>query len=251
MSHVWRHRQAAHYTRGRPAPPTLIVIHCTEGATAAGAASWFANPASAGSAHLVVDDQEVWRCVDDADTAWHAKGVNSIGLGLEITGFARWTEDEWMQHEPRLIEAARIHAGWSRAYGIPLTRSETRGYHPHAGLPGNDHTDPGAGFPWDFYLSQVRRWLDTPVEAGPRPYGRSLRLVRGRPGEKRHARWGGWTEQEVPAGWDGPALGPLENLARGRGPVTEPFVLTWRGGTFNDPTTIRRVARTILSRTEE
>lgn len=251
MTHVWHTRRAAHYTRGRPAPPSLIVIHCTEGETAAGAASWFANPRSGGSAHLVVDDEEVWRCVDDTDTAWHAVGVNSIGLGLEIAGYARWTEEEWLQHEPRLIEAARIHAGWCRAYGIPVVESETRGYHSHAGLPGNDHTDPGAWFPWGFYLNEVRRWLGTPVEAGPRPYGRSLRLVRGQPGEKRHARWAGWTKDQVPDGWDGPALGPLTSLAAGRGPVTEPFVLTWRGGTFQDPRTLRQVARTILTRTEQ
>lgn len=249
MTHAWRTLRAAHQTRGRPAPPTLIVVHCTQGATAAGAARWFATPASAGSAHLVVDDAEVWRCVDDADTAWHAKGVNSIALGLEIAGFAEWSRDEWLQHQPRIREAARIHAGWARAYGIPVVESTTRGYHAHAGLPGNDHWDPGPGFPWDVYLGHIHRYMATPVDAGPRPYGRSLRLVRGEPGEARHARWGGWTEDQVPEGWDGPALGPLRSLARGRGPVRHPFILTWRGGRFTDRTSLRSVARTILNRT--
>ena len=241
--HTYRSLPAAHNSGPRPARPTLVVVHCTEGATAEGAARWFANPRSAGSAHLVVDDHEVWRCVDDMTIAWHAIGVNTIGLGLEIAGFAAWTRDDWMQHQPRLVEAARIHAGWNRVYGIPLVESTTRGYHSHAGLPRNNHTDPGMGFPWDFYLDQVRRFSGIPTEPGPRPYGRSLRLIL--PNGK---RYGGWTKQEVPVGYDGPALGPMRWLSRKK-EAKPGTTLTWRGGRFNDPCDLPKVAKEILRRT--
>ncbi len=242
--HTWRYLDAVHTSGPRPTPPTLVVIHCTQGATAEGAARWFANPRSAGSAQVVVDDAEVWRCVDDMVVAWHAKGANTNGLGLEIAGFAQWAHEEWMAHQPRLVEAARIHAGWCRSYGIPLVESTSRGYHAHAGLPGNDHWDPGEGFPWDFYLDSVRRFLvpELPPEAG-RPHGRSLRLVL--PNGK---SYGGWTKAES-AGFDGPALGPLRWLARRR-VAKAGTVLTWRGGRFDQPDKLPGVARAILKRTE-
>lgn len=242
--HTYRSLPAAHTSGPRPAPPTLVVVHCTEGATAEGAARWFANPRSAGSAHLVVDDHEVWRCVDDMVIAWHAVGHNTIGLGLEIAGFARWTRDEWMGHQPRLVEAARIHAGWNRMYGIPLVESTTRGYHSHAGLPGNDHWDPGSGFPWDFYLNQVRQHMNGIPEPGPRPYGRSLRLHL--PNGK---RYGGWTKDEVPAGYDGAALGPLRWLARKK-EAKPGTVLTWRQARWTNPGDLPGVAKEIIKRTE-
>lgn len=243
--HTWRRLDAAHNSGPRPAAPTLVVIHCTQGATAEGAARWFANPRSGGSAQVVVDDVEVWRCVDDMVIAWHAKGANTNGLGLEIAGFAEWTREEWMQRQPRLVEAARIHAGWCRLYGIPLVESPTRGYHTHAELPGNDHWDPGPGFPMDFYLDQVRRFVGAPPEpvTPERPHGRSLRLVL--PSGK---RYGGWTKDES-AGFDGPALGALRWLAR-RSSAKPGTVLTWRGGRFTDPDDLPKVAKSILKRTE-
>jgi N-acetyl-anhydromuramyl-L-alanine amidase AmpD len=52
-----------------------VVLHVTDGDTAAGALSWFANPDSKVSAHYVVDrDGTVYRAVREADTAW-ANGV--------------------------------------------------------------------------------------------------------------------------------------------------------------------------------
>lgn len=243
--HTWKTLPAAHDSGPRPAKPTLVVVHCTQGQTAEGAARWFANPRSAGSAQVVVDDVEVWRCVDDMVIAWHAKGANTIGLGLEIAGFAEWSREEWMSHMPRLQEAARIHAGWNRTYGIPLVESVTRGYHSHAGLPGNDHTDPGRGFPWDAYLDLVRCFDQLPEVTPPktRRGGRTLRLVL--PNGK---SYGGWTKAEA-ANFDGPALGPLRWLSR-RKAARPGTVLTWQGSRFTDPAKLPGVAREILRRTE-
>jgi hypothetical protein len=234
MSHTWRTLSAAHHSGLRPAPPSLVVVHCTQGATAEGAARWFANPRSAGSAHVVVDDTEVWRCVDDMVIAWHARGHNTIGLGLEIAGFAQWTETEWMARHPRLREAARIHAGWNTKYGIPLVRSSTRGYHPHAGLPGNDHWDPGPGFPWAFYLGEVRRFMRLAGAPAPpkRPHGNTLRLVlNGR-------AWSGWEA----------CIGPMRWIARNGLRADARVAFAWRGAIWRDPGDVPKVIRTVLSR---
>src|SRR5207244_2802147 len=52
---------------------TYIVIHKTEGATAAGAVSWFQNPAAHASAHFVVDKNgDIYESVKPEDVAWHA-----------------------------------------------------------------------------------------------------------------------------------------------------------------------------------
>lgn len=231
------------FARGRIATPRLVVVHCTEGGTAMGAASWFQNPGAGGSAHVVVDDEVVVRCVDDGDTAYHAKGVNSFSLGLEIAGYARWSRDEWLERLPRIREAARIHAGWCRKYGIPFVWSTDRGYHSHAGLPGNDHWDPGKGFPWDVYRAHVRGFLEGEVKAQGRPNGGSLRV------QFPDGRiYGGWTDAE--ATYDGAAGGALRWIARQQpGRIRPGTIIRWRGGTFDTPADLPAVARTILNRT--
>lgn len=242
MGHVYRSLPAREglFYRGRPAPPTLVVVHSTEGATAEGAARWFQNPNARGSAHVVVDDDFVFRCVDDMDVAYHAKGSNTIGLGLEIAGFAGWTRGQWLDHEPRLKESARIAAGWFLKYRIPFTWSSTVGYHSHAGLPGNDHWDPGTGFPWDVWRGFVEGFLD-PSTA--RPDGRTLRVTfpDGR-------TYGGWTKEE--AAYLGPALGALQWIGR-QDParIRAGTVIRWRGSTFDQTERLPIIARTILNRT--
>ncbi len=83
--------------------PEAIVIHIADG-TASGTFSWFQNPASAVSSHYVISRAgEVFRCVDEASTAFHAgkvfqptwKGLdrhpgvstNAWLIGIEHEGF--------------------------------------------------------------------------------------------------------------------------------------------------------------------
>ena len=234
---IWFNLPARYFTKGRPGNPTLVVIHSTEGDTAGGAARWFQNVNAGGSAHVVVDDAEVYRCVDDADTAWHAIGFNSIGLGLEIAGHASWNRDEWLDHMPRLTEAARIHAGWCKAYDIPLVESTTRGYHSHKGLPGNDHTDPGTGFPWDVYLDLVKGFLSDETKPEPLPYGGSLRL----------SITPAIAGKTVTAGWDESA-GPLKWIAKnGLKPDTK-AAIAWRGNVWRGPVAVSNVAKHLVAK---
>lgn len=223
--------------------PRLVIVHCTQGSTAAGAASWLRNPLSRASAHVVIDDEEGYRLVSDSRKAWHVGPANRQSLGLEIVGFVQWSRTEWLGHMPRLRESARVHAAWNRKYDIPLTRDTDRGYHPHDGMPGNDHTDPGPNFPWDVYLDLVKSAMGIQSPAD-RPYGGSLRLVL-----PHHAKspFAGWEECEPVMRW----------IARNGLAANRAITFTWRGGRWDyrpsaDPIEQRnaviRVIRTVLVR---
>lgn len=212
----------------------LVVIHSTEGPTAAGAARWFTNPAAGGSAHLVVDDSEVWRCVHDHETAFGAYRHNSNGLHLELAGFARWTTTDWLAHQPMLQEAARIVAGWMRHYEIPFRQATLAsdgkmrgGWHGHVGLPGNDHHDPGRGFPWPHFLRLVEGYLENrPARAD------SLQVVLTPPGGKRRV-WSGWQEAFPAVRWI---------AKRGIKPGTR-AAIAWRGALWRGARDVERVAK--------
>lgn len=142
-----------------------VVIHSTEGGTALSVAHYFATSAQA-STQLVVDDDGCYRCVPDLVIPWGAPGVNTSGLHTEHCGFARWTRDEWLSHKPMLKLSAQHTARWCYQFKIPrrwvgplglkLGRKglTTHGDASKAFTPGG-HTDPGPGFPRDFYLGLV------------------------------------------------------------------------------------------------
>jgi len=80
-----------HSAPGTLAQRNLIVLHITQGSTAAGAVATFrASQAPARvSAHFVVDrDGTVYQLLDLRDTAWHASAVNSRSIGIEHVAIA-------------------------------------------------------------------------------------------------------------------------------------------------------------------
>jgi N-acetyl-anhydromuramyl-L-alanine amidase AmpD len=80
-----------HSDPGTLAQRKLIVLHDTEGTTAAGAINTFRTSVHPNrtSVHLVVDrDGTVYQLVDLADTAWHASAVNSHSIGIEHVGLS-------------------------------------------------------------------------------------------------------------------------------------------------------------------
>jgi hypothetical protein len=161
---------AVHNSGTRPLSRiTHIVLHSTEGGTAAGAATWFANPDSAGSAHLCVDDRECYRTLDDARIPFGAPGVNTDGFHIEHAGFAIWDRQKWMSHEQTLRRGAFKAAFHAVKFGVPLrllTANDLShgrsGFVTHATVsqaftPGG-HTDPGHGFPLDHYMELVKQF---------------------------------------------------------------------------------------------
>lgn len=163
--------------------PRGIVIHYTQGKYD-GAVGWFQNPASQVSAHFVVarDGRRVQMVpLPDPDTegprdgrykAWHCKGGNGIYFGIEheygysgATGAADWTED-------MMYSSAELSAYLCSLYDIPINfppepdeRVWFDGFGGHYNVPGNNHTDPGPYFPWDFYIDLVEGYSRTISEA--------------------------------------------------------------------------------------
>lgn len=164
---------------------SLIVLHSTEGPTAISTAKWFATPLaiSAGgpySAHVVVGEDGCYRCVDDDTVAYQAPPTNAIALGLEQSGYAAWTRDQWLAHDATLRAAGGQVGGWSREYGIPLRflyaadllALQAAGWDKaHGGVTthheiskawpaSSNHVDPGDGYPLDVLFSYAGGTLD-------------------------------------------------------------------------------------------
>jgi hypothetical protein len=146
----WVPANGANYSAGRSAAINLVVIHVTQGSYA-GTISWFQNPSSGVSAHYVVrsSDGEVTQMVRDGDTAYHARNANSRALGIEHEGFVdnpSWFTDSMYRSSAALTK-------WlCERHGLPKTRSVIVG---HNEVPGNDHTDPGPHWNWNYYMSLV------------------------------------------------------------------------------------------------
>ena len=165
-----REVRAAHDSGKRPGRPTLIVIHGTEGSTAAGAAGWFRNPDSQGSAHKVVDARECYRCVPDDVIAWAAPPLNEEGLHIEFAAMASWSRSIWLSREKiRAFYRGAYHvARWTKEFDIPLSWLSTdelragkrRGLTTHRRVTfafgESSHTCPGVGFPERAFMKWVR-----------------------------------------------------------------------------------------------
>jgi N-acetyl-anhydromuramyl-L-alanine amidase AmpD len=159
----------------------LIVIHSMEfeekGDTAESCAKYFQNPCDEhgtprpSAAHLCIDNNSIVRCVPDNNIAGGAPGANADGIQLELAGFARQTEEEWLDdYGKQLLEnAANAAAQYCLKYDIPvrqltndqLADGQSKGFTSHAQVSEvfkqSDHWDPGPGFPWKFFLETVER----------------------------------------------------------------------------------------------
>lgn len=161
--------RAAHDSGPRPASAVrLIVLHSTEGGTAASVAAMFHRQSATASTHFVVDDRETIRMLPDLVVPWGAPGANYHGLHMEHCGFAKWTRAEWRSHDAELLASAEVIGKWSFLYGIPLQRltvdqlkAGQRGVVTHLdctrAFPGGSHTDPGPGFPISYLLGRARQ----------------------------------------------------------------------------------------------
>ena len=174
------------FTRGRARNVRVVVIHTVEaperGTIAEDVArNWFATPAARSSAHYVVDNDSIVRCVDEANTAWATPGANADGIQIEHAGYAAQNPGQWGDDYSRaMLElSARLTADLCRRYAIPavhLTPAQlaagargiighidaTNAYGPRGG-----HTDPGPSFPWDAYIAKVRGYLGQAAAVAP------------------------------------------------------------------------------------
>jgi N-acetyl-anhydromuramyl-L-alanine amidase AmpD len=154
-------------------PVRRIVVHCTVSATATGGAraiaAYFRSANAGGSAHYVVDPEEVVQAAYDSVVCWHAPpNPNSIGVELcdPMDGRAtRWADRD---HQAMLHLAAKLTAELCLAYDVParkLSVAEVKAGHKgicgHADVSDafgqSTHWDPGPAFPWADYMRLVRR----------------------------------------------------------------------------------------------
>jgi N-acetyl-anhydromuramyl-L-alanine amidase AmpD len=154
-----------------------IVIHSMEapekGDTAEATARYFAGlPATRkASAHYCVDNNSVVQTVQTKDVAFAAPGANHDGIHIELAGYARQTRSEWEDsYSLAMLEiAADLCRFLSPRFGIPAVfltakdlkaNPESRGCTTHAEVTKafhrSTHTDPGTGFPMDWFLSRVK-----------------------------------------------------------------------------------------------
>lgn len=168
--------QARNYTKAGRDSVRLIVIHTMENpekpGTALAVAKWFASPtAPRASAHYCIDNKEYVQCVAELDVAWAAPGANRDGIHLEHAGRALQTAADWQDpySSAMLRISAYLAADIANRYGIPVVKltpeqvadGKSKGFCGHADVTKafpkrGSHTDPGAGFPWDWYLELVQ-----------------------------------------------------------------------------------------------
>ncbi|WNF30343.1 peptidoglycan-binding protein [Streptomyces sp. C11-1] len=146
----WVPAHSSNYTVSRSATVDKVVVHVTQGSYA-GSISWFQNPASQVSAHYVIrsSDGEVTQTVRDKDTAWHARSANASSVGIEHEG---WVDNPAWFTDAMYRSSAALTSHLSAKFDIPKNRSHIVG---HSEVPGNDHTDPGDHWDWDYYMELI------------------------------------------------------------------------------------------------
>ncbi len=176
---------AFHHSGNRqPHSIRYIILHSTQGPSAGAAARWFMNPASGGSSNLVLDGSRCYMSLRDDVIPWGAPPLNTLGFHIEQAGFARWTRRQWLVRRLTVRRAAYKAALRCRWYGIPPVELDVAalvkdfgssfqgnfqpgplrgGIVTHATVSAafheSDHTDPGAGYPMDVFLSYLTGFL--------------------------------------------------------------------------------------------
>lgn len=156
-------------------PISLIAIHTNEGnnplnvfpdRTAEDLAAYLDRPSTIASYHKIVDDDSTVHYLPDNVASWSIRSGNSRSLNLCMTGWARWSREEWLSHSSMLQHAALLVREWCMKYRIPLSKiSPVQVGQNHSGICGHidwtlgkrdgTHTDPGTGFPWDVFIRYV------------------------------------------------------------------------------------------------
>ena len=171
--------QAKNYTAGRGThTPRMIVIHTMETPETQGraeqVAEWFAgSTAPQASAHYCVDNSTIVQSVANIDTAWAVDDfdLNQQSISIELAGAASQTAAQWHDaySTAEFAKLVELSKALGFQYGIPavhLTSAQildgkTKGYAYHHDITiakkiAGGHTDPGANFPIDAFLTAVK-----------------------------------------------------------------------------------------------
>jgi N-acetyl-anhydromuramyl-L-alanine amidase AmpD len=198
---IWNPAYSGNYQvadRPNSHPIKHIIIHDTEGSYSS-AINWFKDPAAGVSAHYVLrsSDGQITQMVLEKDIAWHARSANANGIGIEHEGYANqtgWYTDAMYRASAELVKNI------CQKYNIPMTRDYILA---HSEWYGNTHTDPGANWDWNYYMSLItgvtKNYSVVTVDNaqasfyGPSEYWRSVTGY-GIGNEMRWTKGNGWTE---------------------------------------------------------
>jgi len=117
---IWR-PLLNHSSPGHVSQRDLIVLHITQGPTAAGAIATFASSVAPFrvSSHFVIDrDGTVYQLVDINDTAWHASQVNPVSVGIEHAAIA----DTLLATDAQYAASAKLVKWLAGQMNIPIDR---------------------------------------------------------------------------------------------------------------------------------
>ncbi|MCX7569811.1 N-acetylmuramoyl-L-alanine amidase [Tumebacillus sp. DT12] len=150
---LWNAAYSGNYqVASRPGsdPINKVIIHDIEGSYSS-AINWFKNPDANVSAHYVIrsSDGQITQMVREKDIAWHARTFNTNSIGIEHEGYANqtgWYTDSMYRASAALVKAI------CEKYGIAMTRDNILA---HSELYGNDHTDPGKYWDWQYFMTLV------------------------------------------------------------------------------------------------
>ncbi len=159
----------------------LYVVHTAECPLAVGYAQSLTEWADGDSYnprvswHRFVDPATVARFIKTSEAAWHAKGANSISIGYEQSGYASYDRAKWLtaqgQAQISLLAQQMVIDGLPTSAIRRLTTAQVKailngtdkttvGICSHAQISDalglGTRTDPGAGWPWDVFIS----WVD-------------------------------------------------------------------------------------------
>ncbi|WP_233712034.1 N-acetylmuramoyl-L-alanine amidase [Kribbella turkmenica] len=168
---IWNAASGSNYRVGRTEAISTIVVHVTQGSYA-GTISWFKNPSSQVSAHYVVrsSDGQVTQMVAEKDTAWHVRSANPYTIGIEHEG---WVDQPSWFTDAMYRSSAALTRNIADRRGIPKDRAHIKG---HNEIPGNDHTDPGPHWNWNYYMELVNGGNPNPPEYNFTTYGTGVRV---------------------------------------------------------------------------
>jgi hypothetical protein len=181
-----------HHYPSRRSPLLHIVLHITAGLedlngddqSAEKTARYAATTDRRVSWHASTDSDSCFYLLPASYTAFHCKGFNGSGYGLEISKRnTRWTGMPAAWTEATLRHAARILAPVVRDHGIPLrrlTRAQAsagqKGFLYHSDADPTRRTDPGADFPLDRLFALIEAEL-APINPLPLEDREMFRLL--------------------------------------------------------------------------
>ena len=147
----------------------LIVIHCTQSNSARSSAQWFENTRAQGSAHLVLDDVECYRTLDNEIIPWGAKGQHARVPHRDRR--LRRVEPRRVDEAPRSALRRGLQGGGAREevrHPDPLAHARAAqggaeglrdARHVHEAF-GGTHSDPGRQCPTDHLLEWANEFAE-------------------------------------------------------------------------------------------